>query len=108
MHRRALFFALIGALTSAAPVLTFSSAAAADPATVVASGLINPKGFTWGLDGVLYVALSDRGGAPAGPKVEPIPATPVPAAAGAKPTVPGIGTAHAGAQTGSVVKIVAG
>ena len=30
--------------------------------TVVASGLTNPRGFTWGADGTLYVALAGSGG----------------------------------------------
>lgn len=32
-------------------------------ATVAASGLVNPRGFTWGDDGTLYVALAGTGGA---------------------------------------------
>ncbi len=30
--------------------------------TVVASGLTNPRGFTWGADGTLYLALAGNGG----------------------------------------------
>ena len=34
----------------------------ADSVTVVASGLTNPRGFTWDSDGTLYVALAGTGG----------------------------------------------
>ncbi|MBA2596012.1 MAG: ScyD/ScyE family protein, partial [Chloroflexia bacterium] len=33
-----------------------------DGVTVVASGLTNPRGFTWGADGTLYLALAGTGG----------------------------------------------
>jgi hypothetical protein len=32
------------------------------PGTVIASGLTNPRDFTWGADGTLYVALAGSGG----------------------------------------------
>ncbi|HEX3302437.1 MAG TPA: ScyD/ScyE family protein [Thermomicrobiales bacterium] len=32
------------------------------PGTVIASGLTNPRDFTWGADGTLYVALAGTGG----------------------------------------------
>ncbi|MGI8476773.1 MAG: ScyD/ScyE family protein, partial [Thermomicrobiales bacterium] len=82
--------------------------ATAGPPAFSAGGLTNPTGFTWDAAGVLYVAEADRTGVPAGPAVEPVPGTPDAAAAGAQPTVPGVGTAHAGAQSGSVVKITNG
>jgi hypothetical protein len=93
---------VLAAAQAAAPVT------AATPPTVVASGLTNPKGFAWSPDGTIYVALADRAGGAARPQVEPVPATPATAAAGAQPTVPGIGSTHAGTQTGRVVKIVDG
>jgi sugar lactone lactonase YvrE len=36
--------------------------AAPEGVSVVASGLINPRGFTWGEDGTLYVGLAGNGG----------------------------------------------
>jgi hypothetical protein len=107
MPRHTLFIVLISALMLTGPAYT-CAAAASSPATIVASGLINPKGFAWSADGMLYVALADRAGGSAGPTVEPVPATPAAASAGAQPTVPGIGTAHPGGQTASVVKITGG
>src|SRR5215204_3613862 len=42
---------------------------------VVASGLTNPRGFTWGADGTLYVALAGNGGtSPAVGELLPPPA----------------------------------
>ena len=41
--------------------------------TVVASGLTNPRGFTWGADGTLYVALAGSGGT--NPATEEAPTT---------------------------------
>ncbi len=35
-------------------------------ATVVATGLVNPRGFTWDIEGALYVALAGRGDNTAG------------------------------------------
>ncbi|HEY7036655.1 MAG TPA: ScyD/ScyE family protein [Thermomicrobiales bacterium] len=105
-HRAFLLLAAGLLLLLASPTATH--VAAATPPTVVASGLVNPKGFTWGADGTIYVALADRAGGAARPQVEPVPATPATAAAGAQPTVPGVGEVHAGTQTGSVVKIVDG
>lgn len=39
--------------------------------TVVASGLVNPRGFTWGPDGALYVALAGNGGVTTNLTLEP-------------------------------------
>jgi hypothetical protein len=95
-------------------VLVLAGAQAASPVaaavqpTVIASGLVNPKGFTWGPDGAMYIALADSAGGGARPQVEPVPATRTTGAAGAQPTVPGIGSTHAGTRSGSVVKIVNG
>ncbi|MGH2560354.1 MAG: ScyD/ScyE family protein [Thermomicrobiales bacterium] len=44
-----------------------------DGATVVASGLTSPRGFTWAEDGTLYVALAGSGGA--NPATEEAPTT---------------------------------
>jgi glucose/arabinose dehydrogenase len=38
---------------------------------VVADGLTNPRGFTWGEDGTLYLALSGSGGTNPGPEGSP-------------------------------------
>lgn len=109
MRQRALFAMLAVVLSLTAPVFMLSPVGATGSATVVASGLVNPKGFTWGPDGVLYVALADSAGAPAGPEIEPVVATPADAAtAGAQPTVPGVGSAHAGGHASRVVKIMEG
>lgn len=102
--------ATLGLAFSAVPATAVL--AQADHAKVVASGLINPKGFTWSPDGIIYVALADRTGGALRAQVEPIPTSPATAkaatATAAHPTVPGIGSTHAGTQTGSVVKIVDG
>lgn len=107
MPRRTLVFALVCGFALVAVQAT-ATASASSSAEIVASGLKNPKGFVWGPDGTLYVALADQGGPPR-PAVEPVPATPAAAAtAGAQPTVPGIGSTHAGSQAGSVAKIAGG
>ena len=103
-----LMFAFVVSFVLVAPVLATSSAQDASAATVVASGLINPKGFTWSPDGVLYVALADHAGAPTGQTVEPVPSTPAIATPAGEPTVPGVGGAHAGGHTASVVRITDG
>jgi hypothetical protein len=108
-RRHLLTFVTMSMLILPTALATLPAAAAADQPTIVASGLINPKGFTWNPDGTIYVALADQAGGANRPQVEPIPATPATAAApdaSAQPTVPGIGETHAGTQTGSVVKIV--
>jgi plastocyanin len=52
----------------------FATAVAQDAApVVVASGLTNPRGFTWGADGTLFVALAGSGGTT--PAVEDAPTT---------------------------------
>src|SRR5215211_8501009 len=67
-HLRSLWFVLALLLAAGAPLATAAQDAspAASPAAgappVVASGLTNPRGFTWGVDGTLYVALAGNGG----------------------------------------------
>lgn len=39
--------------------------------TVVADGLVNPRGFTWGADGALYVGIAGTGGDTPGPEGSP-------------------------------------
>jgi hypothetical protein len=105
MKTRSVAIALAVSLLLVAPTISEHMTAAANDPTVVASGLINPKGFTWAPDGTLYVALADAAGAPRA-QTEPVPATPATAeSVGAQPTVPGIGQEHAGTQSASVVKI---
>ena len=51
------------ALVGAVPVAASQATPVADQALVpVASGLTNPRGFTWGADGTMYVALAGSGG----------------------------------------------
>src|SRR5918993_2869189 len=63
-----MWFVLALVLTAGAPLATAAQDAtpAASPAAgappVVASGLTNPRGMTWGADGTLYVALAGNGG----------------------------------------------
>ncbi len=80
-----MWFVLALVLAAGAPLATAAQDAtpAASPAAgappVVASGLTNPRGMTWGADGTLYVALAGNGGTnpgvgeplppPAGPEV---------------------------------------
>src|SRR5918993_1100673 len=73
-----MWFVLALVLTAGAPLATAAQDAtpAASPAAgappVVASGLTNPRGMTWGADGTLYVALAGNGGT--NPAVgEPLP-----------------------------------
>jgi hypothetical protein len=64
----AVCFILAFVIAASPPLATAAQDAtpAASPATgappVVASGLTNPRGFTWGVDGTLYVALAGNGG----------------------------------------------
>lgn len=90
--------ALIGLGTFAPGVLSAAPASpaarpTAGPLALVAHGLTNPRGFTWGPDGTLYVALAGTGG--------PHPGT-VKA-----PVVQAVGTLMGG-KTASVVKIISG
>src|SRR5215212_188440 len=67
-HLRSLWFVVSTLLLvgPAFPVAAQDATPAASPAAgappVVASGLTNPRGFTWGADGTLYVALAGNGG----------------------------------------------
>jgi hypothetical protein len=69
-----LFFTL---LLSAAPLpvraqdATPMTGALPDGVEVVASGLTNPRGFTWGANGTLFVGLAGRGGDTPGPEGSP-------------------------------------
>src|SRR5688500_15257728 len=82
MRRFRTWLSLATALVLAAPVITISPTAthAQDdtPATVVAAGLINPRGFTWGDDGgTLFVAEGGTGGTTPGDPETPPPVGPV-------------------------------
>jgi sugar lactone lactonase YvrE len=88
-------FALVLALIGLAPfgAHAIQATPVAEPtstATVIASGLTNPRGFVWGPDGTLYVAMAGSGG--------PNEATEE------APTTQAIGPFHAG-DTAAVVKI---
>jgi hypothetical protein len=76
----ALALALVVAFTlllNAAPLAvraqdaTPTAGALPDGVEVVASGLTNPRGFTWGADGTLFVGLAGRGGDTPGPEGSP-------------------------------------
>lgn len=85
-------FVLLGLV----PIMARAQAAtpiAGSPTTPIASGLTNPRGFTWGPDGTLYVALAGSGGATA--------------ATEQAPTSGIIGPFHGGV-TGAVAKITNG
>lgn len=108
MGRKRLLMAVVAVFLLIAPAAALRPVSAAGEPTVVASGLTNPKGFTWSPDGTLYVALADAAGPPR-MQTEPVPATPsTEASAAGKPTVPGIGEEHAGTQSASVVEIERG
>src|SRR5215211_4231101 len=86
-HLRSLWFVLSLLLAAGAPLATAAQDAtpAASPAAgappVVASGLTNPRGMTWGADGTLFVALAGNGGT--NPAVgEPLPPPAGPEAGG--------------------------
>src|SRR5215216_5798490 len=86
-HLRSLWFVLALLLAAGAPLATAAQDAspAASPAAgappVVASGLTNPRGFTWAPDGTLYVALAGNGGTNP-PVGEPLPPPAGPEAGG--------------------------
>jgi sugar lactone lactonase YvrE len=56
-----IFVALFASLTSVR-AQDATPMASAGPIEVVASGLTNPRGFTWSADGTLYLALAGSGG----------------------------------------------
>lgn len=59
----ALFIAVLLVVAAAFPAgAQNATPVTADGVTVVASGLTNPRGFTWGGDGTLYLALAGTGG----------------------------------------------
>lgn len=67
MHLTRVFCALFlftALIASRSPVRAQVATPTASPGTidVVASGLTNPRGFTWGTDGRLYLALAGSGG----------------------------------------------
>jgi hypothetical protein len=62
MPRLRFYTVLLAVFTIAVPGLAVAQDAEPEGATVVASGLINPRGFTWGEDGTLYVGLAGNGG----------------------------------------------
>ena len=75
-HRISRFaFAALLALALLVPVLPLiSRAQEATPATglqIVADGIANPRGFTWGADGTMFLAVSGTGGDNPGPEGSP-------------------------------------
>lgn len=79
MGRRRLI-GLVAVLVLAAPLLAVSSAvtrAKGSDVSVVAAGLMNPRGFAWGGDGTLFVAEAGKGGKTPGKPVTPPPLGPV-------------------------------
>jgi plastocyanin len=56
-------FVLLLALISAVPVAAQQATPVTEQAPIpIATGLTNPRGFTWGTDGTLFVALAGSGG----------------------------------------------
>jgi hypothetical protein len=76
MHRSILLVLTLLALL-AAPVAAQEATPGATPqasaSTVVASGLVNPRGFLWTADGTLYVAQAGAGGESLGTPAVPAP-----------------------------------
>src|SRR5215204_1197677 len=68
-----IFTLLLGAapLAVRAQDATPMAGALPDGAEVVASGLTNPRGFTWGADGTMFVGLAGSGGDTPGPQGSP-------------------------------------
>jgi hypothetical protein len=68
-------FALLLALALLVPVIPLTShAQEATPTTgmqIVADGIANPRGFTWGADGTMFLAVSGTGGDNPGPEGSP-------------------------------------
>jgi hypothetical protein len=76
-------------------------------ATVVAEGLVNPRGFTWSDNGTLYVALAGNGGMATNP--EPAaPAEAAPAAGATPDLVADSADVLVADQSGAVVQVVDG
>ena len=71
------FFLIVSLFLSAVPLAvlaqdaTPAAGALPDRIEVVASGLTNPRGFTWGADGTLFVGLAGKGGDTPGPEGSP-------------------------------------
>src|SRR6476469_703941 len=80
MHRSILLVLALVALL-AAPVAAQEATPAASPTggapRVVASGLVNPRGFLWTADGTLFVAQAGVGGQMFGTPAAPPPLGPV-------------------------------
>lgn len=74
---------------------------------VVASGLINPRGFTWSADGTLYVALAGNGGMATNPEAAP-PAASAPAPNATPDLVADSADVLATDEGGAVVTIIDG
>lgn len=69
--KQALVLGLLTVVVAASPLGSLAQdatpgATVASRPTVIASDLTNPRGFTWGPDGTLYVALAGTGGLTAG------------------------------------------
>lgn len=96
------------ALPLAPGLVTAQDATIEATVSVVAGGLTNPRGFTWGPDGTLYVALAGTGG-----MTSPIaddPASPAASEAAdatseSGAAVEGAGEVQKGSETASVVRI---
>lgn len=69
----------------------------AAPGQVVATGLTNPRGFTWGPDGALYVALAGNGGE-SGAVVKLVDGTPAPVVTGLPSAVSDTGSVRGAAD----------
>ncbi|HEY7036359.1 MAG TPA: ScyD/ScyE family protein [Thermomicrobiales bacterium] len=80
MGRCRIVIGVIAALLLAAPFVAVSprtTRAQDSAASVIASGLMNPRGFTWGSDGTLFVAEAGKGGTTPGDPQTPPPLGPI-------------------------------
>lgn len=113
MHRLISLTVLFAVMLSLGPAAvaqdssTPSASASGATMTVIASGLTNPRGFVWGADGTLYVALASNGGLATNPEpAAPADSTPAP---NATPDLAADASSPLAVdESGAVVKIVDG
>jgi hypothetical protein len=89
--------ALFAPLVARAQQATPGASPVASPGEVVATGLANPRGMTWGPDGTLYVALAGNGGT-SGAVVKIVDGKPTPVASGLPSVVSDQGSVNGAAD----------